>query len=186
MRRAFYSLAARSWSAIDFFSLKVCESLNNMLRITRALHRFEKIFLILSVDAERDTYLFEPRMAGWENGVPYILDTFSEYGVHGKACWLIEYNVRDGLFFCKPSKRHLANHENIIREIKQKGYEFGLHPTMYAYDQSRWDYKRALSDPAFVSDVIHQGTEALVSVCKKRPVGCRTGHFHFALGLAKL
>lgn len=186
MRKSLYRLITPVWLKLDFLCLKTFESLNKLFRVTGILQEFEKVFMILSVDAESDLYTHKTFKAGWEVGVPYILDIFSECGTNGRACWLIEYNVRDGLVLCNPScNGFVPNYEDVIRQIKQRGYEFGLHPAMYAYARGQWNHERAWRDPTFVFDVIHQGTEALVSVCRERPVGCRTGNFHFALGLAK-
>lgn len=167
-------------------SIITLELLSGLPWVTKKLDSIKRIYLILSIDAESDIYTHKNLKAGWETGVPFILDVFSEHGLDGKACWLVEFNIRDRLIFANPdcSERFVPNFEDIIGEIKRKGHEFGLHPTVYEWSGDRWDYQRPLKDSAFVSDIIHQGNQVLVSVCKQKPIGCRTSNFHFAQSLA--
>jgi len=185
-RKSFDRLLIRVKSSGEYFFLKMCKHLFRLPRMINNMVEFEKKYLILSIDAERDIYTYRTLIAGWQVGVPTILDILSENDLDKKVCWLIQFDDRDGLAFSNPScSRYVANHEELVGEIKRKGHEFGLHPTVYAYAGNRWDYRRPLEDSRFVSNLVHRGTQALLSVCKEQPVGCRTGNCHFALSLSK-
>ncbi len=168
-------------------SMRTLELISKLPGIANDLASLKEIYLILSIDTESDVHTQKSRTAGWEVGVPYILDLLSHHGLDGKACWLIEFNVRDGLVFANPHSGpwFVAAYEDLVKEMAIKRHEFGLHPTVYDWDNERWDYERPKKDPVFVAQVIREGTDTLHSITKQKPVGCRTTNFWFAAGLAK-
>ena len=172
---------------LDYFMLKAYQGFSNLFFPLRELPSFKEIYLILSIDLERDVYVYKTgSKSGLMVGLPYILDLFSEHGIKGKACWLVEYNCRDGLAFCNPAcKLFVPDYEDYFQELKRGGYEFGLHPAVCSFEQGQWNYETPLRDPLFVRKVIHEGSESLRKVCKEQPVGCRTSAFQFASFLSK-
>lgn len=170
---------------MDFLMLRAYQGFSRLYHPFGKLPAFDEIYLILSIDLERDVYVYKTgSKSGLQVGVPLILDIFSEHDIKGKACWLVEYNDRDRLSFCNPlSKLFVPNHEDYFEEMRRQGYEFGLHPAIYAFEHGQWNYEIPMRDPSFVAKVIHEGTESLRQISKKQPVGCRTSAFQFALSL---
>jgi len=187
MGRSFDRFMTNVKPRLAFLMLKAYQGFSHLYYSFSKLPAFKRIYLILSIDLERDLYVYKTgSKSGLQVGVPCILDIFAEHDIKGKACWLVEYNDRDRLAFCNPSsKLFVPNHEDYFEEIRRGGYEFGLHPAIYAFEQGQWNYETPLKDPLFVAKVIHEGSESLRKVCKKQPVGCRTSAFHFALSLPK-
>ncbi len=82
-------------------------------------------------------------------------------------------------------------------QIKNRGDELGLHPTMSdwlggerdipasSYNTPHlWDTTRSYHDPEFVIDLITSAVKEFTEVCGDNPTGCRTGAFHYATHLA--
>ncbi len=159
----------------------------------------KQVYVILSVDTEHDIIgRYTTKTAGWSKGIPLLFDVFDAAGLRGKVCWLIEFNLKRGilaanprsLFFCKESPE-------LIAQIKNRGDELGLHPTVVDWlggereipvssynDPALWDHTRRHVDPEFVIDLITSATEEFKEVCGVQPVGCRTGGFRYATHLA--
>ena len=155
----------------------------------------KKIYIILSVDTEHDILSkFTTRTAGWSIGIPILFKVFDSFKLMGKVCWLIEYNNKDGFlasntdsdFFVKDSKK-------LINQIKERGDEIGIHPTMKDWiggdknisassynDPKFWDSTRSNNDPEFVMKLITNGTKKFIDIFGITPIGCRTGAFQYA------
>jgi hypothetical protein len=155
--------------------------------------------VIFSVDTEHDIAgKYETRTAGWSKGIPALFDLFDTSGLRGKVCWLIEYNIKDGLPAANPqSELFCGEFPELITQIKNRGDEIGLHPTMCEYlgedrdipvssynDQTLWGGTRRYDDPQYVIDLITSATREVKKACGINPVGCRTGAFQYATHLA--
>lgn len=161
--------------------------------------RDKKVYVILSVDAEHDIIdHYETRTAGWSKGIPLLFNVFDVSGLRGKVCWLIEYNLNDGLpannprsvFFCE-------EFPELIKQIKSRGDGIGIHPVVEEWLGERkeipissynyltlWDENRPHHDPQYVIDLISSATREVKKVCGVDPVGCRTAGFQYATHLA--
>ncbi len=63
----------------------------------------EQVYVILSVDTEHDIISkYEARAAGWSKGIPLLFEIFDASGMRSKVCWLIEYNLKDGIVAANP------------------------------------------------------------------------------------
>jgi len=150
----------------------------------------KQIYVIISVDTEHDIGIYRTKTAGWSKGIPLLFDVFNVSGIKGKVCWLIEYDLKNGIVAANPDSEYFVNEfPALIQEIKNRGDELGLHPTMYDWlggnnNSDTWDYKRSYNDPEFVYKLITSGVDEFQKVCGVRPVGCRTGAFHYTTHLA--
>lgn len=159
----------------------------------------KQVYVIFSVDTEHDIISkYETRAAGWSKGIPLLFEIFNALGLRGKVCWLIEYNLKDGIVVANPrSEFFVKEFPELVMQIESRGDELGLHPTMYDWlggereipvssynDPDLWDTTRRYHDPEFVIDLITSGVKALREVCGVSPIGCRTGAFHYATHLA--
>jgi hypothetical protein len=159
----------------------------------------KQVYIILSVDTEHDIVArYQTRSAGWSKGIPLFFQAFDEAGVRGKVCWLIEYNVKEGIPAANPgSEFFVQEFPEFIRGIKDRGDELGLHPTMADWtgtkqgvtaadyvDSSLWDAGRRY-DAGFVGRLIAAGVQEMVRATGVHPVGCRTGHMNYAAHLAE-
>ena len=156
------------------------------------------VYVILSVDTEHDITAYGTKTAGWSKGIPLLFEVFDTSGVRGKVCWLIEYDLKEGIMAANPDSRFLVKEfPALIQQIKNRGDELGLHPTMYdwlggernipvsPYNAPKlWDFNRSCLDPDFVMTLITYGTNEFRKVCGVNPTGCRTGAFHYATHLA--
>ena len=158
-----------------------------------------QVYIIFSVDTEHDIISkYKTRTAGWSKGIPLLFDIFDALGMRGKVCWLIEYNLKDGILAANPrSGFFVKEFPELIMQIKNRGDESGLHPTVYDWlggekqipassynDPDLWDFARPRYDPEFVMNLITLATEEFQGVCQVNPVGCRTGACHYATHLA--
>lgn len=158
-----------------------------------------QVYVILSVDTEHDIVAkYRTKTAGWSKGIPLLFEVFDSSGIRGKVCWLIEYNLKDGIVAANPdSVFFVKEFYALIQQIKNRGDELGLHPTMLDWlggerkipvlsynDPKFWDFNRSYLDPDFVMRLITSGTNEFKEVCGANPVGCRTGAFHYATYLA--
>ncbi len=148
-----------------------------------------QIYVIFSVDTEHDIIRRNTtRSAGWSMGVPLLFDVFDASGLRGKVCWLIEYNIKDGVVAANPrSPFYCQEFSELIGQIKNRGDELGLHPTVYdwlggegefpasAYnDPNLWDMTKRYHDPEFVINLITSGTREVKKACGVNLTGCRT------------
>jgi hypothetical protein len=161
-------------------------------------NRQKQAYVIFSVDTEHDISRYHTRSAGWSKGIPLLCGVFDATGLRGKVCWLIEYNVKDGILAANihsPSFCH--EFSNLIDQIKDRGDELGIHPSMVNWvsggEKSKedhlnkpgfWDYTRRYNDAQFVLDLIKLATQEFKKVCGANPVGCRTGALQYATNLA--
>lgn len=158
-----------------------------------------QVYVIFSVDTEHDIIRkYTTRTAGWSEGIPSLFEVFDASGMRGKVCWLIEYNLKDGLLAANPrSEFFVKEFPELIMQIKNRGDELGLHPTMYDWlggeghipassynDPDLWDFTRSYHDPEFVINLITSAVKEFQKVCQANPIGCRTGAFHYATHLA--
>jgi hypothetical protein len=158
-----------------------------------------QIFVIFSVDTEHDIISkYTTKTAGWSKGIPLLFEVFDASQVKGKICWLIEYNLKDGILASNAhSELFVKEFPELLTKIKNRGDELGLHPTMYAWlggggqsltssydDPQLWDFTRSYHDPEFVINLITSAAKEFRKVCQVNPVGCRTGAFHYATHLA--
>ena len=118
--------------------------------------------------------------------------------MRSKVCWLIEYNLKDGIVASNPrSEFFVKEFPELIMQIRDRGDELGLHPTMYDWlggerqipsssynNHELWDIARSHHDPEFVTNLITSATKEFKGVFQADPVGCRTGAFHYAINLA--
>jgi len=169
------------------------------------LPRFEcnktkkQIYIIVSVDTEHDIISkYSTKVAGWSKGIPLLFKVFDALGMRSKVCWLIEYNLKDGILAANPhSEFFVKEFPELLMKIKKRGDELGIHPTMHDWlggdknisvnsynDPNLWDFTRSYYDPEFVLKVITSGTKEFRKVCGINPIGCRTGAFHYATNLA--
>jgi hypothetical protein len=156
-------------------------------------------YVIFSVDTEHDIISrYETKTAGWSEGIPLLCQVFDAAGIRGKVCWLIEYNLKDGIPAANPrSPFFVKEFPELIGQIKNRQDELGLHPTMYDWlggdrhvpassynDAELWDNARSYHDPEFVVNLITSGVKEFRKACGVSPIGCRTGGFHYATHLA--
>lgn len=164
--------------------------------------RQKQVYAIMSVDTEHDIVrYYETRTAGWSKGIPLLFEVFDLLGLRGKVCWLIEYNSKEGILALNPdSKFYCKEAPALIQQIKDRGDELGLHPSIAewrggdgeiplssAYGNiGLWDTSKRYHDPEFVVGLITSGAKALKEACGVSPIGCRSGGFFYAthLGIA--
>lgn len=159
----------------------------------------KQVYVIFSVDTEHDIISrYETKTAGWSKGIPLLSEVFDASGIKGKVCWLIEYNLKDGILAANShSEFFVKEFLELIMQIKNRGDELGLHPTMYDWlggdkyvpvssynDPELWDFTRSYHDPEFVMNLVTSGVKEFRKVCGANPTGCRTGAFHYATHLA--
>jgi hypothetical protein len=161
--------------------------------------KFKQTYIMFSVDTEHDTIKnHSTRTAGWSNGIPLLCETFDILGMRGKVCWLIEYNVKEGLPAGNPNSVFFVKEfPELITQIKNRGDELGVHPAMVDWvgkektpvasynDSDAWDMERSYYDPNFVMNVIISAVREIKAVSGVNPIGCRTAAFHYATHLAK-
>jgi hypothetical protein len=162
--------------------------------------RRKQIYILFSVDTEHDTISdHRTRTAGWTNGIPWLFETFNSLEMTGKVCWLIEYNLKEGLPAGNPNSEFFVKEfPELITQIKTRGDEIGIHPTMYDWvggekqisaerynDSNLWDRKRSYTDPEFVTNLITSAVKELRTLSGVHPIGCRTAACHFATHLAE-
>lgn len=155
--------------------------------------------VIFSVDTEHDLVgKYTTTSSGWSKGIPLLCDIFDRTGLRGKVCWLVEYNLKDGIVAANPASHFCsAEFPNLITQIKERGDELGLHPEMKEWlggdkpipvssynDPKLWDVTRRTNDPGFVSLLISSARKEFVRVCGTQPVGNRTGRMQYATHLA--
>lgn len=155
-------------------------------------------YVIFSVDTEHDTIAnHSTRTAGWSKGIPLLCETFDVLGMRGKVCWLIEYNLKEGIPAGNPSSEFFVKElPELIAKIKIRGDELGVHPTMYDWvggekqisaatynNPDSWDFRRSYHDPEFVMDLIISAVKDMKAVSGVNPVGCRTAACHYATHL---
>jgi len=156
-------------------------------------------YLIFSVDTEHDTVgNHNTRTAGWTKGNSLLFESLDTLGMKGKVCWLIEYNIKEGIPAANPNSEYYVQELNeLIEQIKARGDELGIHPTMSDYigsekqisvasynNKDLWDAERAYHDSEFVLDLITSAVKEMKSVSGVDPIGCRTGGCQYATGLA--
>jgi hypothetical protein len=158
----------------------------------------QQTYIIFSVDTEHDTIANHiTQTAGWSNGIPLLLETFDIIGMRGKVCWLIEYNIKEGIPARNTSSVFFVKElPELIAQIRLRGDEIGIHPTMFdwfgkeeislsSYKQTdSWDLRRSYYDPRFVINVINSAVKETKIISGINPVGCRTARFHYAIHLA--
>jgi len=159
----------------------------------------KQVYIILSVDTEHDIISkYRTKTAGGSKGLPLLFEVFDASGVRGKVCWLIEYNLKDGILAANPhSQFFVKEFPKLIMQIKNRGDELGLHPSMYdwlggardvppsSYNAPElWDFTRSYHDLEFVINLITSGVKQLIETTGVSPIGCRTGAFHYATHLA--
>jgi len=155
----------------------------------------KKVYIIFSIDTEHDLAAnYSTLTAGWTKGIPWLCESFDALGIKGKVCWLIEYNLKEGIPAGNPNSKYFVKElPELIERIKTRGDELGIHPTMYDWigkeqqvtvasyvDNDSWDMERSYHDPEFVMDLITSATKAVKAISGVDPVGCRTGAFHYA------
>jgi len=158
-----------------------------------------QVYIIFSVDTEHDIIAkYTTRTAGWSKGIPLLFEVFDTLGMRGKVCWLIEYNLKDGIPAANPrSEFFVKEFPELIMQIKNRGDELGLHPTMYDWlggardipassynDPGLWNFNKSYHDPEFVIDLLTSAAKEFREICGVNPTGCRTGAFHYATHLA--
>jgi hypothetical protein len=158
------------------------------------------IFVIFSVDTEHDIVgRYATRSAGWSRGLPLLFETFDAAGMKGKVCWLIEYNVIEGVPAANPnSVFYSPEFLEMVEKIRKRHDEVGLHPSMVDWvgrenlptalsyvDPAKWDDSRRLHDAEFVSNIITSAAAAVSEACGSTPVGCRTGGMQYATHLGR-
>lgn len=158
-----------------------------------------QVYIIFSVDTEHDIVSkYETRTAGWSKGIPLLFEVLDASGMRGKVCWLIEYNLKDGIVAANPrSEFFVKEFPELIMQIKNRGDELGLHPTVYDWlggeqqipassynDPELWDLVRPYHNPEFVISLITSASKESRKVCQVNPIGCRTGACHYATHLA--
>jgi len=139
---------------------------------------------IFSVDTERDIRSLKTKVEGWKR-ISLLFDLFDSVGMRGKVNWLVEYDLRDGFLSANPqSEFFVRNHLELFEEMKKRGDEIGLHPSMYDFNArtDTWD-KGASGNPVFVRKVLDFGTREFRRIFRQEPVGCRVGAFHPCTGL---
>jgi hypothetical protein len=160
--------------------------------------KLKRTYIILSVDTEHDTLAnHSSRAAGWSTGIPLLCEALDTLGMRGKVCWLIEYNLKEGIPAGNPNSEFFAKEfPELITQIKTRGDELGVHPTMVDWvgrekicaalynDRDSWNIERSYHDPEFVMNVITSAVKEVKAVSGVNPVGCRTGGFHYATHLA--
>jgi len=166
---------------------------------THMTRKHKQVYVIFSVDTEHDIISrYKTKSAGWSSGIPLLFEVFDALGMRGKVCWLIEYNLKDGILAANPrSEFFVREFPELIMQIKNRGDELGLHPSMgdwlggkrdipaSSYNSPElWDSTRSYHDPEFVMNLITSGAKELVEATGVNPVGCRTGGFHYATCLA--
>jgi hypothetical protein len=170
----------------------------NAIHVTHS-QKHKQVYVIFSVDTEHDIISrYETKAAGWSKGIPLLSEVFDASGIRGKVCWLIEYNLKDGILAANShSEFFVKEFPELIMQIKNRGDELGLHPTMYDWlggakdilvssynDPELWDFTRSYHDPEFVINLTTSGVKEFREVCGVNPIGCRTGAFHYATHLA--
>jgi hypothetical protein len=160
--------------------------------------RQKQVYVILSIDTEHDIVSkYKTRSAGWSNGIPLLFQVFGESGVKGKVCWLIEYNVKEGIPAANPNSEFFVKElPELITEMKNRCDEIGLHPSIAAWrgtgndisaldyiDHSLWDNTMRY-DPEFVMNLIKSGVQEIAKTTGVHPIGCRTGGMSYASHLA--
>jgi hypothetical protein len=158
-----------------------------------------QVFVIFSVDTEKDIISkYKTGVAGWSTGIRLLFEVFDAMGMRSKVCWLVEFNLRDNILAANPrSEFFVKEFPELIRQIKSRGDELGLHPDVYDWlggerdisafpynDPRLWDFTRPYHDPEFVMSLITLATKEFQEVCQVNPIGCRTGAFHYATHLA--
>jgi len=158
-----------------------------------------QVYIIFSVDTEHDIISrYKTKTAGWSKGIPLLFEIFDSFGMRGKVCWLIEYNLKDGILAANPrSEFFVKEFLELIMQIKNREDELGLHPTMYDWlggekqipassynDPDLWDFARPYYDPEFVINLITAAAKEFREDCQVNPIGCRTGAFQYATHLA--
>jgi len=159
----------------------------------------KQVYVILSIDTEHDIIRwYETRAAGWSNGIPLLCEVFDTVGLRGKVCWLVEHNVKEGIPVANPHSAFCCNElPELIKQIKNRGDEMGLHPSMSdwtggerealasLYNSAEfWDSTRRYHDAQFVQNLITSATQEFKKVFGVNPVGCRTGGCAYATHLA--
>ena len=159
----------------------------------------KRIYTIFSVDTEHDIISkYTTKTAGWVIGIPLLLQVFNALGMSGKVCWLIEYNLKDGIIASNPrSQFFVQEFPELIMQIKNRGDELGLHPTMYDWlagernipassynNPELWDFTKRCHNPEFVMNLVTSASKEFQNILHISPVGCRTGAFQYATHLA--
>ena len=83
----------------------------------------KQVYAVLSVDTEHDIVSkYKTKVAGWSKGLPLLFDVFDASGVKGKVCWLIEYDLKDGILAANSNSGFYAKEfPELIVEIKNRG-----------------------------------------------------------------
>lgn len=158
-----------------------------------------QVYVIFSVDTEHDiTNGYTTKTAGWSKGIPLLCEVFDASGLRSNVCWLMEYNLKEGIPAANPRSEFFCQEfPELIAQIKNRGDELGLHPSLVDWlGEERevpisiyraphlWEHTRRFHDPEFVTNLIELGTKELKKVSGTHPVGCRTGKFYYATHLA--
>lgn len=156
----------------------------------------KQVYVILSVDTEHDLQSYKTQSNGWSDEIPLLLQVFDVSGAKGKVCWLLEYNVKEGIPAANPdSKFFVKEFPEIIKEIKDRGDDFGIHPSMIdwigkeegldAYNDIKlWDLTKRLYSAEFVMSLITSAVNSVAESTGSHPIGCRTGCMYYATHLA--
>jgi hypothetical protein len=159
----------------------------------------KRTYVIFSIDTEHDTFAnHTTQIDGWCKGVPWLCEIFDDLGMRGKVCWLVEYNLKEGILAANPDSAFFVKEfPAIIKELRLRGDSIGIHPTMYDWlqeegpvrvdsyhDFGSWDLTRSYNDPEFVLKVISSAVQEIKALSGVNPVGCRTGACHYATHLA--
>jgi hypothetical protein len=152
-------------------------------------HKLNNKYVILSIDTEHDPLdQYTSLTAGFSIGIPRLFQVFDDTQISGKVCWLLEYNIKEGIPLANVnSPLFYTDFDNLVAQIKNRGEQFGLHPclddwigeqtqlTSSSYSvRGNWDGTRRYKDAKFVSDVISSATKEVKQICGVNPVGCRT------------
>jgi hypothetical protein len=161
------------------------------------MSKSKQAYIILSVDTEHDIVSkYKTRVAGWTQGIPLLFRVFDKAGAKGKVCWLIEYNVVEGILATNPKSVFFVKEwQELFSEIRNRGDEIGLHPSTAGWrgtesvsaagyiDRSMWDAARRY-DKEFVMNLISSGVQDIIKASGAQPSGCRTGGMVYASHLA--
>jgi hypothetical protein len=160
----------------------------------------KQVYVIFSVDTEHDLInKYRTKSAGWSKGIPLLFKAFDSSKLRGKVCWLLEYNLKDGIVAANPdSEYYVKEFSELINKMKSREDELGLHPTMLDWvggegqltsisynSPDLWDDTRRSYDPDFVMYLITSAKKNFTEVCGVDPVGCRTGNCSYAAHLGK-
>ena len=155
--------------------------------------------IIFSVDTEHDTIAYHnTRIAGQLKGIPLLCETFDNLAMRGKVCWLIEYNLKEGVPAANPvSEFFVKELHELITQIKFRGDELGVHTSMYDWvdrekqtslatygDPNSQDLRKSYNEPEFVMNLITLAVKDLKAISGINAVGCRTAAFRHATHLA--